>query len=92
MSVDKPQLHEESFSFLEDGEIVEVVLEPFLEEVLGGEGHEAEEAFTGDEHEEEMLEIIPGAGEGPEVQPEMEDVNEEPPIIPPMVMVGLPSR
>lgn len=62
LSVDEPQLHEESFSFPQVEEITEVALEIFLEEVLGGKGHEVEEAFAGGDHEEEMPEIILRAG------------------------------
>lgn len=65
---------------------MEVVPEPFLEEVFGGEVHEAE--FAGGEHEKEMLETIT-SWRGFEVQPEVEDVGEEPPITPTTTKVGL---
>lgn len=67
MIVDEPQLHKEPVSFPEAEETMEVVPEPFLEELLGCEVHEVEEALMGDGHEEEMHKTIPVVGEGFEV-------------------------
>lgn len=52
-----------------------------------GGGDEAKEAFArGDK--EEMPEMIPGVGEGFEVQPEVEDIDEKPHITLAKMKVG----
>lgn len=43
--------------------------EPFVEELLRGEGHEAKDAFVGIKHEEEAPEALPNAKEGAENHP-----------------------
>lgn len=80
MSVDESHLHAELFSFSKAEETTEVAPEPFLEKILEGEGNGAEGLLAEGDHGEKMPEIIPRVGGGFEVQPAMEDVDEEPPI------------
>lgn len=61
--------------------VMEVVLEPLLEEAFKSRVHRAEEAFVEGEQEEEVPKTLAETGEAVELQHEMKDINEVPPSI-----------